>query len=233
MKRLVGLFLNDLISNTPILGKFARKVFHLMGKNNNLYSKDYWTNRYKNKRSSGLGSYGKLAKFKSEVINKFVHENRIESIIEFGSGDGNQLKYAKYPNYLGFDVSPDVVSMCRKIFAGDSSKTFLVMDEYRGETAELGLSLDVIYHLVEDEEYEQYMKNLFTASLRYVIIYSSNMENCNEISSSHVRHRAFTDWIEGTCDDWKLIRHVPNRHPPGRFLRIGSPSDFFTYQKIR
>src|SRR5437899_4317923 len=55
--------------------------------------------------NSGLGSYDKLAEFKAEVLNGFVKENTIKSVIEYGCGDGNQLKFAEYPSYLGFDVS--------------------------------------------------------------------------------------------------------------------------------
>lgn len=36
------------------------------------------------------------------------------------------------------------------------------------------MSLDVIYHLIEDEIYNKYMNNLFMAAEKYVFIYSSN-----------------------------------------------------------
>lgn len=48
--------------------------------------------------------------------------------------------------------------------------------------ADLSLSLDVIYHLVEDEVFETYINTLFKSARRYVIIYSSNSddnEECN------------------------------------------------------
>ena len=51
----------------------------------------YWENRYKNNGNSGAGSYGRLAEFKADVINNFIAENKITSVIEFGCGDGNQL----------------------------------------------------------------------------------------------------------------------------------------------
>jgi SAM-dependent methyltransferase len=79
-------------------------------------SKKYWDNRYCQGGHSGAGSYGQLAEFKADVLNKFVLENDIQSVIEFGCGDGNQLSLAKYPHYIGIDVSPKAIEICRKLF---------------------------------------------------------------------------------------------------------------------
>ncbi len=69
-------------------------------------------------------------------------------------GDGNQLALARCPIYVGFDVS-STVRMCRARFARDTTKPFATIEEYVGETAELALSLDVVYHLVEDAIYDK------------------------------------------------------------------------------
>jgi hypothetical protein len=61
-------------------------------------SADYWERRYAEGGDSGHGSYGRFAEFKAEVLNRFVAEQRIESIVEFGCGDGNQLTLASYPD---------------------------------------------------------------------------------------------------------------------------------------
>lgn len=42
--------------------------------------------------TSGAGSYGVLAEFKAEVINSLLLEHSILTAIEFGCGDGSQLK---------------------------------------------------------------------------------------------------------------------------------------------
>ncbi|MDR2439202.1 MAG: class I SAM-dependent methyltransferase [Planctomycetaceae bacterium] len=79
-------------------------------------SKRYWDNRYCQGGNSGAGSYGRLAEFKAEILNKFVTENNINSVIEFGCGDGNQLMLANYPYYIGVDVSPKAIEICRELF---------------------------------------------------------------------------------------------------------------------
>ena len=54
-------------------------------------SQNYWEKRYSLGGNSGQGSYGKSAEFKSEILNIFVRENCINSVTEYGCGDGNQL----------------------------------------------------------------------------------------------------------------------------------------------
>jgi protein O-GlcNAc transferase len=177
-------------------------------------SSNYWDERYAKGGNSGEGSYGELANFKAEFINRFIQEQHILSVIEFGCGDGNQLRLATYPKYTGVDVSIEAINLCRKIFAGDNQKVFCIASEHRGQTAELGLSLDVIYHLVEDEVFGIYMRNLFASASRFVIIYSSNSDSMASYSP-HVRHREFSTWVEKNIRGWMLEKVVPNRYPTG------------------
>ena len=89
-------------------------------------SDQYWEDRYRRGGDSGSGSYGRLAAFKAEVLNDFVASREITSVVEFGCGDGAQLRRSRYPRYTGFDVSPTAVRNCRQQFAmNDSMKFFL------------------------------------------------------------------------------------------------------------
>ena len=164
-----------LVHRTPVVGRIARNIYLTFYKFPG--SESYWDRRYSSGGNSGAGSYGKFSALKARTLNAFVEENGVSSVIEYGCGDGNQLRTAEYPQYLGFDVSPVAIAMCRKIFAQDATKSFRLMSEYAGETARLALSLDVIYHLVEDEVFESYMHRLFASATRYVIIYSSDTED--------------------------------------------------------
>lgn len=192
-------------------------------------SRDYWETRYASGSNSGVGSYGKFAEFKAEFLNEFVATQSIGSVIEFGCGDGNQLSLAHYPAYLGFDVSPTAVAACRARYAGDASRRFALVEDYAGETAELSLSLDVLYHLVEDEVFDRYMARLFDAATRHVIVYSSNTDEAAETASPHVRHREFTRWVAAQRPAWRLVRHVPNRYPYTGDYRTGSFADFYVF----
>jgi SAM-dependent methyltransferase len=178
-----------------------------------------------------VGSYGAFAEFKASVLNEFVATHHVQTVIELGCGDGNQLGLANYRSYLGFDVSSTAISKCRDLFESDEHKSFRLMSEYNGDTADLALSLDVIFHLVEDGVFERYMRMLFEASSRYVIIYSSDFDDDAGHHGTHVRHRKFTRWIHEHLHNWKLVEHLPNRYPYRGDYRTGSFAEFFVYEK--
>ena len=191
-------------------------------------SANYWEERYKSGGNSGDGSYGKLAEFKAGVLNRFVKEQNVKTIIEYGCGDGNQLRLADYPLYIGFDVSPKAITLCRKIFSSDTTKTFRLMNEYNGEKAQLTLSLDVIYHLVEDDVYHEYMFRLFDSAERFVVIYSSNIE---ESLAAYLRQRKFTEWVDKMKPEWKLRSHIPNMYAYTGDSKTSSFSDFYIFER--
>ena len=151
----------------------------------------------------GVGSYGRLAAFKAEVLNKFVAKNGVESVIEFGCGDGTQLSLSNYPRYVGVDVAQGSIAICEDRFAGDNTKKFYLTTQLANgsEKFDLVLSLDVIYHLVEDAVFEAYMRSLFAHAGKYIVIYSSNKTEPS--GAPHVRHRRFTDWIKANAPRWQ------------------------------
>lgn len=190
--------MKELIKKLPLLGPLAVRIYRRMFRTGNhparfRDSSSYWQERYSLGSDSGSGSYGELAEFKAEVLNEFVETHGVRSVIEFGCGDGNQVSLGRYPEYTGFDISKEAIARCKEAFGSDERKTFRHLSEYAGETADLTLSLDVIYHLVKDDVYQAHMERLFDASRRFVIIYSSNTENGMESFRPHVRHRKFSD----------------------------------------
>jgi len=192
-------------------------------------SKDYWERRYKLGMTSGPGSYGALAAYKARVLNAFVETRAVTSIIELGCGDGNQLALANYPRYLGLDVSQRAVDTCIDRFRADVSKSFLWYDSAHASNvanflrADLVLSLDVIYHLLEDDAYHRYMTDLFSMSDRFVIIYSSDREEHHP--AAHVRHRKFTTLVSNQFSEFRLTEHQGNPHAGETF------AEFFVYER--
>jgi hypothetical protein len=175
-------------------------------------SEDYWIRRYESGGNSGAGSYGILAEYKAKILNDFVRDNQIDSVIEFGCGDGNNLSSFNFPSYLGLDVSDFVILNNRKRFKRNHNWAFMSIDGSRQFSfrADLTLSLDVIYHLVEDDVYERYMSSLFKSSVKFVVIYSSNVELVTP--AEHVRHRKFSKWIELNRSDFELYEIMENPH---------------------
>ncbi len=85
------------------------------------------------------------------------------------------------------------------------------------------LSLDVIYHLVEDGVYESYLDDLFAAAVRFVIIYSTDKDEPRRLP--HVRHRRFTHHVAQRFADFSLVDHIENRNPHE------SPCSFFVFAR--
>jgi cyclopropane fatty-acyl-phospholipid synthase-like methyltransferase len=187
----------------------------------------YWERAYTNGETSGQGSYGTLGTAKAEFLNAFVVEHGVESIIEFGCGDGHQLSLSRYPRYIGLDVSRSAIAHCKQRFAADLTKSFFLYDgtcfvDRAGIfVADMALSLDVVYHLVEDTVFEAYMNHLFAAGQRYVVAYATNTEISG--TAPHVRHRRFTSWVEDMCPHWRLVevKRGPGTEP--------ARADYFIY----
>jgi SAM-dependent methyltransferase len=189
----------------------------------------YWERSYARGATSGCGSYGALGAGKSRFLNDLVRRREVHSVIEFGCGDGNQLAMAEYPSYVGLDVSRTAIALCQRRFADDPAKSFFLYDgscftDRAGVfSADLALSLDVIYHLTEDAVFETYLRHLFAAGRRLVVIYSTNMEIID--TAPHVRHRRFTPWVEANYPEWTLTEVT--RGPSTEYAR----ADFFVYER--
>ena len=191
-------------------------------------STEYWERRYATGGTSGDGSNGDLAEFKAKVINDFVTSHGVGGVIELGCGDGNQLSLLKMPRYLGLDVSETAIEICENKFGGDETKMFRYYssDDYGGESlGELALSLDIIFHLVEDEIFHTYMTHLFQMASDWVIIYSSDSEEPFGDDTVHCRNRKFTNWTEDNADGWELVEKIDNIYPDQ------SVADFYIYKK--
>jgi hypothetical protein len=228
--------MKELIKKIPAVGQFARELYWRLASPRRppqvfRGSRNYWEGRYATGGNSGVGSYGQFAEFKAEVINAFVADRNIKSVIEFGCGDGNQLTLAKYSSYLGIDVSESAVQRCRKVFEADPTKSFEVIDNYKGQKADLALSLDVIYHVVEDSAFEQYLRTLFAAAERYVIIYSSDSANNRGFGNTYIKHRNFSQTVQREFPNWNLLQRIPNKYRWRGDYKTGSFCDFFIYER--
>lgn len=206
------------VAALPVVGPVAKRIYRTVTfpappALTFTSSTRYWEDRYAFGGNSGAGSYGPLARFKADVINQFVAEHTIQTVVEFGCGDGAQLELAHYPQYSGIDVSSRAVELCRTRFRRDASKRFFHAASPEGDAtkADLAMSLDVIYHLVEHEVYDHYMSRLVTAAEKFICIYSSNVERSSH--NAHIRHRCFTDWLTARAPQWKPVMKVPNRYP--------------------
>lgn len=201
------------------------------GSEDDFRSSDYWEKRYLNGGNSGNGSYGRLAHFKAQCINSFISQKNIKSAIEFGVGDGHNLSFYNIEKYFGLDVSMWAIEICQNRYKNDKSKQFSAIGPLEvlsiTEKFDCALSIDVLYHLVEQNVYETHLRNLFASAKKYVIIYAWDADADESMRlSTHVKPRKFTEYISENFKEWRLIGTKEQIYPE-------SSSDFYFYEKSR
>lgn len=193
-------------------------------------SAEFWEKRYAGDGHSGEGSSEELARFKARVVNDFVRKHGVRSVVEFGCGDGRQLALYRVPRYTGLEVSRTALDMCRKRFRGDSTKTFALYGT-KSFRADLAMSIDVIYHLVEDDVFEKHMRDLFASAERFVMIYSTDTDENAAVRPPHILRRKFSDWVAENAPEWKLLRRVRNVMKGKASAEPENYADFFIYAR--
>ena len=94
------------VRKIPVVGHWAAQAYlsikgHRTKPRTFAGSVIYWEQRYAQGGNSGVGSCGKFAEFKAELLNRFVAQHGVHTVIEFGCGDGNQLSLARISSLHG------------------------------------------------------------------------------------------------------------------------------------
>ena len=111
-----GLRREETASRAPGDGALSQVVRKCAGLRNHSRGPDNTGRTDIVRRGIRVGSYGKFAAFKAEVINAFVAIRGVQSVVEFCRDDGNQLTLARYSTYAGYDGSETAVRQCRRLF---------------------------------------------------------------------------------------------------------------------
>jgi len=164
-----------------------------------------WENRYAAGRDSGAGSRGGYARAKADYVNALIEREQIQSVIDWGCGDGGQLGLLSVPaRYIGVDISRTALGRCRALFP---KRRFILYDPLQAGAlprfrADLALSMDVVFHLVDNHDFRTYLWLLFRSARQFVLIYSSNVDGRHR---RHVRHRLWTPYARSHFPAWELI----------------------------
>ncbi|MDM5146780.1 class I SAM-dependent methyltransferase [Candidatus Persebacteraceae bacterium Df01] len=167
------------------------------------------------------------------MLNTLLAQYNITDIIDFGCGDGNQISMLRgIDSYLGIDVSAEAIKLCQQWCKNIANPRWMLLSDYRSETAEAALSLDVIYHLVEESIYEQHLHLLFGAAQQLVVIYGEDKDLIP--TTKHILHRKFTDWIKQYYPQWCLANTitVPQTNTSFYLLRAHLPAFVKTFTPL-
>jgi SAM-dependent methyltransferase len=216
-------------------GRLVRRIKHNHYYHNysaRNYAK-FWDNRYAMGGSSGPGSEGILAAEKAAFINQYVKKKRIQYVFELGCGDGQQLARATYGSYIGLDISPRAVHLCRTRFADDESKIFFhcppeEMPFAGPKLGDLGLSLDVLYHLPTEDDLRSYLTTLFGAARKHVIIFAH--DGSTQVGFN-VPALPWQHLVADLAPGWKRTAEFKTaHHKPDRPTAETTIAQFFVYE---
>ncbi len=158
--------------------------------------------------------------FRTRVHQWLGRALNIESVVDWGVGDGTVLDgITRGVRYLGLDVSETAVDRLRRRYASLPLWDFeQVTEDYSGpyDLHELSLSMDVLFHLIDDQHYWAYLNNLFGHASRYVIIYSTNYGPAR--TARHVLRRRFTPDVAASFPEWELLKSADDPGVAGFYV---------------
>ena len=197
-----------------IFKKLFREIFRKNLTKKFSSSSDYWENRYFWGGNSGVGSYGNDATYKADILNQVIDQYNIDTIIDLGCGDGNNLQLYKIKNYFGFDISLTAIKNNIKKYSDHKNKKFYVINDNFKNILEnirnsdqvfktIVLSFDVILHLVEDEIYFNHLKTFESTISDYLLVVSSDEDKEYNNFTPHVKHRNYSKDLEKK--GWQLL----------------------------
>lgn len=158
----------------------------------------YWDARYRKGGFSGAGSRGEEAVQKVAYIQHIITTYRVRSVLDLGCGDGAIAAELRVPTYIGHDVSPTAVNACKALMPYHQFTTELPPESV---TFDMTMSVDVMFHLVDPEDFRAHRAALFSRSHKLVLIYATDHD---ERGAPHVLHRAWTrDWAPP--EGWTLL----------------------------
>lgn len=168
----------------------------------------YWEQRYRLGGFSGAGSRGAEAREKVALVNEVVGVNRVQTLLDLGCGDGHVAGRLKVAGYTGYDPSSAAVEIARE---ERPSGDFITRLPPEGARFDLVLSMDVIFHLVNEADYQAYLKALFSYG-DLVLVYGTDKVL---VGRSHVRHR---EWTKDIPPGWSR-RELPTTFKRAWLLR--------------
>lgn len=170
--------------------------------------KEYWEKRYKEGRTSGVGSYGKEAERKVLLIRDFVNGcyPPIKTVLDFGCGDFNLgNEFMKYINvvYTGYDFSDTIVMKNKELYG---TKLIKFTNKLPRVKHDVVICMDVLFHIIDEEEYQKTLKILAKSYSRYLIVSIIGKHEERSNWSFHVKPRASPVFECGdTCILGRLI----------------------------
>ncbi len=163
----------------------------------------------------------RLSRYQCNFLNRFIRQNDVADLIQFGCADSKLPQRLKVGAYLGVDAAPEVVAQCRQS-AYNPTRQFVAAGELpAGAAADLALSIQAIRRLVAEVEFNAHFRALFDTARRHVIIQGNDGG-----PGWGGDARRFTAHVQRYFPAWRLAAQLPSPFPPA-----AAAGDFFVYAR--
>jgi hypothetical protein len=188
-----------------------------------MQSEIIWNERYSSNSSlgSGSGSKGSLLDFKADFINSFIKENSISGVLDFGHGDLEVAKRISASKYRGIDIFDG-----SKFNSTDLDIKLCKFDEYNGEKFDLVICLDVLYHILENEQdyLRRSLDKMCESSEKFLIVYALDSRKDHETTHHMYNGR----WLQHLLEKDNVELVFEQQEP-----FVGSSAKFFVFKLLK
>jgi SAM-dependent methyltransferase len=161
----------------------------------------YWNKRYAANGNSGPGSVGLSRAWKWGVITRYRADYENSSVLDVGCGDLSFWEQRELPaSYVGIDMSEVVIHRNQATY-GSSTAHFINCraEERQPISAPVVFCFDVLFHVMDEQQYVAILENLCAYSQDYLFVYTwiRNPFRDPLVVSNLVRRLKFRDIVNG------------------------------------
>jgi len=180
--------------------------------------KKWWNEWYKGGGTSGQGSRGDLLEFKSDYINTYFRQDAIQTVFDYGCGDGWLAGNLECKNYLGMDVSAEAVMMCKKKinrpnFYFELVESNLISGNYIDLKCvdrfaikpEAIICIDMLYHVMDNELVNKIIESIFSSSARMIVLYTIPNTKMHGGRTDAINFYNNSETLNRVTKNWRLI----------------------------
>ena len=198
------------------------------------YADTYWDKRY---RAGGHSGPNDARNWKAQTISELIKEYKPRYIQDWGVGDGTllaQLDVEGVETYLGLDVSLHALDRLRTLDGPwNDWDTKLELGHIRAlwnrkpEKPDMVLSIDVLFHLIAEDNWREYLDELFGERSRAKTVVLLANDGKHPGIGEHVRVRPFVEYVKDRYGyNYELVRIIETPNPHACF------SNFTIWQRI-
>lgn len=132
-----------------------------------------WDKHYANGGMSGEPDfYTFMWKWKLKILKEYCNM-KTDSFIDIACGDLQFWNNELPKNYTGIDISPSIIQKNKNLFPDTN---FIISNAASplNLTADNIICFNVLYHIIDDDEYKQILINLKNYSNKYIFIFAWN-----------------------------------------------------------